>query len=74
MDAFGTKFRVYLSLLGFNMEVVEKLALSPKICPKMLQTANEGLLKFGRISIPYLIRKLKCSESMAKDIIDHLNG
>jgi len=48
----------------------KKLALAPKICPIMLQTAKEGLLKFGNLSIPYLMRKLKCSESVASDILN----
>lgn len=72
MDAFGAKFRVYLILLGFKMEVVEKLAVENKMCPKMLQTAKEGLLKFGKLSEPYLMRKLKCSYPMAKVIMNEL--
>lgn len=34
--------------------------------------AEEGLLKFGKISINYLMRKLKCTESMAKEIINEI--
>lgn len=53
----------------------EKLALKEKIdkiTPEMMQIARDGVLKFGRISIPYLIRKLKCSYSMCKEICDRI--
>ena len=36
------------------------------------RTAEEGLLKFGKLSVPYLMRKLKCSESMASMIMEDL--
>lgn len=54
----------------------EKLALNnklDKISPEFMKIAHEGVLKFGKVSIPYLMRKLKCSPSMAKDIICQLD-
>lgn len=72
MDAFSAKFRVFLNLLGFNMEVVEKLAVNEnvlRIPDEFMRIASEGLLKFGKLSVPYLMRKLKCTESMAYNII-----
>lgn len=54
----------------------EKLALKEKvdkISPEMVEIAKDGVLKFGRCSIFYLMRKLKCSHSMAKEICAQLN-
>lgn len=31
---------------------------------------NDTLLKYGRLSIPYLMRKLKCTEQRAKYLVD----
>jgi hypothetical protein len=50
----------------------QKLALPSKICPLMLKIAQDGLLKHGKLSITFLMRKLKCSDSTAKEIIDEL--
>ena len=47
-----------------NQKLDKKLALDPK----MIEIAQLGVLNFGKISISYLMRKLKCSESMAKEI------
>jgi len=49
----------------------KKLALKPKvdkIPPQLMQIAQDQVLKFGAISKYGLMRKLKCSESMAKEI------
>lgn len=43
---------------------MRKLALDPDL-KRML---DDRVLKFGKISISYLMRKLKCSDSMAKEI------
>jgi hypothetical protein len=56
-------------------ELVGKLAEQENIaniCPVMMQKANEGLLKHGKLSICFLMRKLRCSESMARKIITHV--
>lgn len=50
----------------------EKLALNSNLCPKMLKIAREALLKFGKLSSPYLRRKLKCTHSIACDIMKEL--
>lgn len=50
--------------MKMNQKLDKKLALDPK----MLEIAQLGVLNFGKISISYLMRKLKCSESMAKEI------
>lgn len=50
----------------------QKLALKQefdKIDDKTKIFLNETLLKYGRLSIPYLIRKLKCTEERAKSLI-----
>ena len=55
----------------------KKLALKkkvPTICPKMLEIAQQSLLSFGTVSIIYLMRKLKCTEDMAKSIISTLEA
>jgi len=43
----------------------EKLALNEK----MIQIARDGVLKFGNVSIPYLMRKLKCTSELARELI-----
>lgn len=40
---------------------------------RFIQIANEALLKFGKVSIPYLMRKCKCSRDEAKKIVQVLN-
>lgn len=52
------------------MKLDEKVALQPQISLFLLETARAGLLKFGKLSVPYLMRKLKCSPSAAKEIIE----
>ncbi len=47
------------------MKLDEKLALNENL----LKEARAGLLSFGAISVCYLIRKLKCTEQVAKEII-----
>lgn len=57
------------------MKVDEKLALKAKIdesYEQMLEIARQGLLKFGKLSTFYLMRKLKCTQSMANKIIADL--
>jgi hypothetical protein len=51
------------------MEVVDKISTRDIICPKMMEIAKQGLLKHGKISSVYLVRKLKCSYPMAWLII-----
>jgi hypothetical protein len=34
-----------------------------------LSKAREELLKYGRLSIPFLIRKLKCTKEVAESLI-----
>jgi ribosomal protein S25 len=56
-------------------ELVEKLAEQENIAEipsEMIEKAYEGLLKHGRLSVYYLMRKLKCSESMARKIMTYL--
>jgi hypothetical protein len=53
----------------------EKLALNEKVngsYEQMLEIARQGLLKFGKLSIYYLMRKLKCNKSMACKIMKDL--
>lgn len=53
----------------------KKLALNEKndkSYEQMLEVAQFGVLKFGKISVPFLMRKLKCSALMAKVIIMHV--
>ena len=55
----------------------KKLALKKKvyeICPKMLEIAQQRLLSFGMLSTIYLMRKLKCTEELAKSIISTLQA
>lgn len=61
------------------MKIDEKLALDPKNESKidiskefMMQIARAGLLDFGSTSCSYLMRKLKVSESMAKEIVNEI--
>jgi hypothetical protein len=54
----------------------KKLALKEKLCgnyENLLNISRDGLLKYGKISKPYLMRKLKCSQSMACRIIKELS-
>lgn len=44
------------------------------LCPNMLKIAKDGLIKFGKLSTPYLIRKLKCTPNEAFQIILHLTS
>jgi hypothetical protein len=46
-----------------------KLAEDLQICPKMLQTAKDAVLKYGKVSSAYLVRKLSCTHTMAWLII-----
>jgi hypothetical protein len=48
----------------------EKLALDAQ----NVEIAKKGLLKFGKLSTCYLMRKLKCSDSKAKEIIMQLSN
>jgi hypothetical protein len=48
-----------------NKRIDEKLALDPK----MIQTAKNGLLKFGTLSVPYLIRNLKIDFNTANNLL-----
>jgi hypothetical protein len=55
-------------------EMLEKLAVQEnidKMPDEMIDKADKGLLKHGRLSICFLMRKLKCSESMARKIMLH---
>ena len=55
----------------------KKLALKkipPHLNENLLLDAQDGLLKFGNLSICYLMRKLKCTEQVAKDIIIYLKA
>ncbi len=54
------------------MEVVKNLAVEREISPVLIEMARYGLLKFGKISVPYIMRKLKVSESTAKVIVASL--
>lgn len=45
--------------------MMEKLALDDEI----KKVIREGVLKFGKISETYLMRKLKCDREKAKNII-----
>jgi hypothetical protein len=50
----------------------EKLALRKKIAglkPEDYKFLNDQVLKTGIISISYMMRKLKCTESKAKEMI-----
>lgn len=40
--------------------------------PEIVEIARLGVLKFGKISSSYLMRKLKCSRSRAKDLMTSL--
>jgi ribosomal protein S25 len=54
------------------MKIDDKLALDrfgSLLTPKIVKVVEEGVLKYGMVSNYYLMRKLKCSESMAKMII-----
>ncbi len=54
---------------------MKKLALdakNPNFNENLLLDARAGLLKFGSLSVCYLMRKLKVTEDMAKKIIRHL--
>ena len=59
-------------LTGLNMKVSEDLAVDEKIGTFMVELARHGLLKFGKVSVPYIMRKLKVSESTAKIIVNSL--
>lgn len=48
----------------------EKLALDEKTKKILI----DAVLKFGKLSIPYLMRKLKCSEDMAKTLISEFEA
>ena len=54
------------------MEVIDKLAIEGKFNPVLIEMAPYGLLKFGKISVPYIMRKLKVSGSTAKVIVASL--
>ncbi len=45
-------------------------AISKESFDNMLNISREGLLKFGKLSIPYLMRKLKCTRLMAYKIME----
>jgi hypothetical protein len=51
-----------------NNKLYEKLALNEEL----VKIAHDGVLKFGKVSISYLMRKLKCSASKAKEIMVEL--
>jgi len=54
---------------------MKKLALKqfpPHIIETLLLDAKSGLLNFNTLSQAYIMRKLKCTESMAKQIIREL--
>jgi hypothetical protein len=58
-------------------KIDKNLALKIKvyeICPKMIEIANQRLLTFGKVSTIYLMRKLKCTEKVAKSIITILEA
>lgn len=58
-----------------NEKLDKKLAVHEKLdksYEQMLEIARAGLLKFGKLSIPYLSRKLKCTNSMACRIMKDL--
>ncbi len=53
----------------------QKLALKEIPCDlneSLLRDAKAGLLIFGTLSVCYLMRKLKCSEDIAKKIMRKL--
>jgi hypothetical protein len=55
----------------------KKLAVNEKVdksYEQMCEVARLGLLKFGKLSIPYLMRKLKCSSLMAKRIFNKVSS
>lgn len=52
------------------MKIDDKLADKPEINDFMLHMAKAGLLKFGKLSVPYLMRKLNISVSTAKEILE----
>lgn len=56
--------------MTFNTETHEELAINHEISPVLIEMARCGLLKFGKLSVPYLMRKLKVSASMAKEMIE----
>ena len=54
-------------------KVDKKLAVNEKLLgfePEFMEICQDGVLKFGKISITYLMRKLKCSAPVAKKIYD----
>lgn len=59
----------WIDLSDQKQKLIEKLALDPKIDHFQLNIAKEGLLKFGKLSVPYLMRKLKCSVPTANALI-----
>lgn len=38
----------------------------------MIKKAKSALLNFGRVSVPYLMRKLKCDSSYAESVIKEI--
>jgi hypothetical protein len=53
------------------MNIDEKLAVKDKVRslePEIDKICRDGVLKFGRISISYLMRKLKYSYSACEEI------
>jgi hypothetical protein len=64
--------RLNFFLMSLNMKIDEELAVNGEISPVLIEMARYGLLKFGRISVPYIMRKLKVSESTAKIIVTSL--
>lgn len=53
--------------LALDSDFKETLSISDK---QMIEIARQGLLKFGKLSVPYLMRKLKLSPSKAKQIME----
>jgi hypothetical protein len=51
------------------MNLDKNLALNEKL----VKSAKKQLLKYGTISIPFLMRKLCCTESKAKEIKMYLD-
>jgi hypothetical protein len=52
---------------------MEKLALNESLLrsdPKIVQLCNETIANFGKISVFYLMRKLKCSRLRAEEIFN----
>jgi hypothetical protein len=52
------------------MKVDAKLALKPEVFDLMKELARCGVPEFKALSIGYLMRKLKCTASRAKQYLD----